>query len=116
MTAGRGENEGFHLLPECSGTAIPEPGVILPGMKFGRGENEGMHVLGEVAIDLSTASQTAEPKPLLGELTEPQRTAIRVLAESGSLTEIARTLGLTPSQARETLLAAVDSLRARLAG
>jgi hypothetical protein len=87
--------------------------MIPPGVKMGRGENEGMRVLDEVRVDLFAAP---EPQPLLGELTESQRTALRVLAESGSLAEIARALGSTPTQARATLLAAVDSLRARLAG
>jgi hypothetical protein len=108
-------NEPFRMLEEFACDAIPEPGVIPPGVKLGRGENEGMRVLDEVVVDLS-APPAAEPEPLLGELTESQRSALRVLAESGSLTETARALGLTPSQAREVLLAAVDSLRARLAG
>jgi hypothetical protein len=116
MPDGRGENEGFYLLPECVGPAIPEPGVVPPNGAAGRGENEGMHVLDEVVVDLSAAPlQLVEPV-LLGALTESQQTALRVLVESGSLTEIARALGLTTPQARDVLLATVDSLRARIAG
>jgi hypothetical protein len=116
MADARGENEGFRMLPECSGAAIPEPGAIPQGAKLGRGANEGMYVLDEVLVDLSSPPPASEPPPLLGELTEPQRTALRVLAQSGSLADVARVLGSTPAQARATLLAAVDSLRARLAG
>ncbi len=117
MTDGRGENEGFFLLPECAGPAIPEPGVVPPSGAPGRGENEGMYILDEIVVDLSALPlQPTESKPLLGTLTGPQQTALRVLVESGSLTEIARVLGLTPPQARDVLLATVDSLRARLAG
>ncbi len=117
MGNGYGENEGFHLLPEWSGPAIPEPGIVPPGGAPGRGENEGMHVLDEIVVDLSAnPSSSAEGKPLLGALTEPQQTALRVLVESGSLTEIARALGVTPPQARDVLLATVESLRTRLAG
>lgn len=117
MADGRGENEGFHLLPEWVGPAIPAPGVVPPAGATGRGENEGMHVLDEIVVDLSAVPlQPAESKPLLGTLTGPQQTALRVLVESGSLAEIARALGLTPPQARDVLLATVDSLRARLAG
>ena len=117
MATGRGENEGFHLLPEFACDAIPEPGLFPPGTVFGRSDAEGMHILDEFVVDLSAVPlQPAESKPLLGTLTGPQQTALRVLVESGSLAEIARALGLTPPQARDVLLATVDSLRARLAG
>jgi hypothetical protein len=109
--AGRGENEGFQMLPEFVSDAIVEPGVVAPGAKLGRGENEGMSVLDEVVVDPSV-----EHKPLIGSLTESQQTALRLLVEAGSLTEVARALGVTPPQARDVLLATVDSLRARLAG
>ena len=105
------------MLEEFVCEAIPAPGVIPPGTPLGRGENEGMRVLDEIVVDLSaTPLQPAEAKPLLGALTEPQQTALRLLVESGSLTEIARALGVTPPQARDVLLATVESLRARLAG
>jgi hypothetical protein len=66
MAIGRGENEGFYLLPECDGPAVPEPGVVPPGGTPGCGENEGMHALDEIVVDLSAVSlQPTEPKPLL---------------------------------------------------
>jgi hypothetical protein len=106
-------NEPFRMLEEIVCEVTPESGATSPGADSGGSEIEPMRVLDEVLVDLSAAP---EPKPLLGELTEPQRTALRVLTESGSLAEIARALGSTPAQARATLLAAVDTLRARLAG
>ena len=51
MATGRGENEGFHLLPEFACDAIPEPGLFPPGTVFGRSDAEGMHILDAFVIE-----------------------------------------------------------------
>ena len=114
MPESRGEPEPMHILPEFACQAIPEPGLFPPGTVFGVGVNEGMHMLDEVVVDLRGTPPA--PASVLDGLPAEQQAALRSLVADGSVATVARALGVTPPQAREVLLAAVEALRTRLAG
>jgi hypothetical protein len=115
MPTGRGENEGVHILAEFAGPAIPEPGVLPPGVEPGGAENAGMHLLDELTFDASLPPAAADPQArVIDGLTDRERAALRLLVEGGSLDAVARGLGVTPVQARDTVLTAVEALRSRL--
>ena len=108
--AARGENAGFHFLDEIVCVAISGPGVLPPGATPSVGVNGGMRILDEIVVDLS---RQAAPTT---DLTGPQRTALRLVADGKSLDHVAQTLGVSAPEARDVLLAAVETLRSRLAG
>jgi hypothetical protein len=115
MAAARGKNEGFSFLEEFDGRAIVEPGLLPPGTTFARGINAGMQFPDEIVIDASKGTAGPPPAPALLEgLSGPQRAALRIIVADGSLDAVAGTLGLTPPQARELILDAVNVVRTRL--
>lgn len=125
----RGESEPMRLMPEWAGSAAIPPEVVAlfpPGKPAGVGVNEGMVLMPEMVLDLSQqplpdqpAATPIAPPPavvdgmaaLIGQLSEPTRTVLRLRLDGKSPSEIAGQLGVPELDVRHRLRDGLIDLR-----